>query len=153
ALKTSLNKLACYFQTCFMSAGGHGFNVTLEISFHSSDRIPHLVTVLPTIIGKSPIPLITPILNEQGFGTKAYVILNRFGDKIGDYLESAFPGLNWHLQWFDNSNNEIRPSPVDALYRVRMSLCDKFDYDDVINNCCLSTVVTKNYKNDFDYEE
>ncbi|CAG8713279.1 13875_t:CDS:2 [Gigaspora margarita] len=153
ALKATLNKLILYFQKRFlMSAGGHGFNITLEISFYASDRIPYLVTVLPKIIGKTPIPLITPILNEQGLGTKAYLIMNRFGDKIGNYLESTFPGLNWHLQWLEQFNDEIRPS--DAMYRMRMSLCDKFEYEDVINNCCLSTVATKDYyKDDYDYEK
>ncbi|CAG8456886.1 3990_t:CDS:2 [Dentiscutata erythropus] len=142
ALKASLNKLALYFQKRFLMSA-HGFNVTLEISFYPSDRIPHLVTVLPKIIGKSPIPLITPILNERGFGTKAYLIMNRFGDMIGNYLESTFPGLNWNLQWLEQSSDELRPSPVDTMYRMRMTLCDKFDYEDIINNCCLSTVANK----------
>ncbi|CAG8436172.1 9499_t:CDS:2 [Diversispora eburnea] len=145
ALKTALNTVINYFQKRFiMSEGGQGFNITLEISFYASDKIPHLITVLPTIIGKSPVPLITPIFEEHSFGTKAYVLLNKFGDKIGDYLEALYPGLYWDLQWLEHCSDGTQL--VDGMFRVKMSLCDKFDYEDIIHNCCLSTTTLKYYK-------
>ncbi|CAG8517701.1 4447_t:CDS:1 [Acaulospora colombiana] len=147
ALKSALSTVINYFQKRFiMSKGGQGFDITLEISFYASGRIPQLITVLPTIIGKSPIPLITPIFSEYTFGTKAYVLLNHFGDNIGDYLEATYPGLYWDLQWLEHcSDGTNGPESVDGMYRVKMSLCDRFEYGDVISNCCLNATSLKCY--------
>ncbi|CAG8455120.1 13393_t:CDS:2 [Acaulospora morrowiae] len=143
-LKNALDTVILYFQKCFiMSKGGLGFNVTLEISFYASGRIPLLITVLPTTIGKSPVPLITPIFNEYASGTKAYVLLNYFGDKIGDYLEATYSGLYWDLQWLEHCSNGI--DGPEGMYRAKMSLCDGFEYGDVISNCCLNATSLKCY--------
>ncbi|CAG8702101.1 5221_t:CDS:2 [Dentiscutata heterogama] len=71
----------------------------------------------------------------------------------GKYLESTFPGLSWHLQWLEQCSDELHPSSVDTMYRMRMTLCDKFDYEDIINNCCLSTVATKDDYNKEDLDD
>ncbi|CAH1762965.1 924_t:CDS:2 [Entrophospora sp. SA101] len=124
AMKLLMNQIILYFLRCFIISEGYGFNITIEISFYSTDKIPHSITILPTTIGKkSPISKVEQILNSYGFGTKAHALLDEFGDMIGEYFENSHPGLYWDLQ------------------RVRISIHDQFDYEEIINNCCLRSVV------------
>ncbi|RIA92749.1 BTB/POZ protein [Glomus cerebriforme] len=139
-LKAAINRAILYFQKRFIMSKGVGFNVTLEISFYASDRIQPLITILPTIIGKSPVPLIAEIINKPAFGTRAYVLLNGFGDKIGEHLEAAYPGLCWDLNWFEVCTDS---GSVDSMYRVRIQICDEFDYEEIIKNCCLASTSLK----------
>jgi hypothetical protein len=139
-LKTAINRAILYFQKRFIMSKGVGFNVTLEISFYALDRIQPLITVLPTTIGKSPVPLIAEVINEPAFSTRAYVLLNGFGDYIGEHLEEIYPGLCWDLQWLEVCSDS---GSIDPMYRVRIQICDEFNYDEIINNCCLATTSFK----------
>ncbi|CAB4419063.1 hypothetical protein RhiirA5_352383 [Rhizophagus irregularis] len=140
SLKTAINRAIIYFQKRFIMSKGVGFNITLEISFYASDRMQPSITVLPTIIGKSPVPLIAEVINKPAFGTRAYVLLNGFGDKIGEHLEESYPGLCWDLNWFEYYNDS---GSLDSKYRVRIQICDDFDYEEIIKNCCLSATSLK----------
>ena len=122
-LKTAINRAILYFQKRFIMSKGVGFNVTLEISFYATDRMQPLITVLPTIIGKTPVPLIAEVINEPAFGTRAYVLLNGFGDQIGEHLEELYPGLCWDLQCLEICTDT---GSVDSMYRVRIQICDEF---------------------------
>jgi hypothetical protein len=140
SLKTAINRVIIYFQKRFIMSKGFGFNITLEISFYASDRIQPSITVLPTIIGKSPVPLIEEVINKPAFGTRAYVLLNGFGDKIGEHLEEIYPGLCWDLNWLEVCTDS---GSVDSKYRVRIQICDDFDYEEIINHSCLSATSLK----------
>ncbi|CAG8544959.1 12213_t:CDS:2 [Funneliformis mosseae] len=129
------------FITAFIMSKGLGFNVTLEMAFYTSDRMQPVITVLPTTIGKSPVPQIAEVINQPAFGTRAYALLNGFGDKIGEHLEESYPGLCWDLLLLKICSDS--DGSIDSMYRVRIQICDEFDYEEIIKNCCLSTTSLK----------
>ncbi|CAG8503026.1 14137_t:CDS:2 [Funneliformis caledonium] len=141
ALKTAINRAILYFQKRFIMSKGLGFNVTLEMAFYTSDRMQPVITVLPTTIGKSPVPQIAEVINQPAFGTRAYALLNGFGDKIGEHLEESYPGLCWDLLLLKICSDS--DGSIDSMYRVRIQICDEFDYEEIIKNCCLSTTSLK----------
>ncbi|GBB90660.1 hypothetical protein RclHR1_01770008 [Rhizophagus clarus] len=107
------------------------FQIRVEISFHSNERIsdfniyPSVNSTIKTQLQKG----------FDGFAVLGYAMLDRFGEEIGRYMTTTVQGCTWECKKVE----EFGWGGLQQMYKVKIGVENSFEHDDVLNHCCLTS--------------
>jgi hypothetical protein len=108
------------------------FQIRLEISFHNNERISDF-NIVPSVNSTIKTQL------QKGFDCFAmlgYAMLDRFGEEIGRYMTTTVQGCTWECKKVE----EFGWGGLQQMYKVKIGVENSFEHEDVLNNCCLTSV-------------
>ncbi|CAG8503005.1 14136_t:CDS:2 [Funneliformis caledonium] len=110
------------------------FQIRFEITFHHNERIsdfniyPSVNSIIKTRLQKG----------FDEFALLGYAMLDRFGEEIGRYMTTTVQGCTWECKKVE----EFGWGGLQQMYKVKVGVENSFEHDDVVNHCCLSSVVS-----------